>query len=336
MKISICIPVYNSEKYLRRCLDSLAAQTFTDFEVVVIDDCSPGKDENKWKCKKICRVFSRQTKINVNCIRLLNNKGSMEARREAVYAAKGEYIFCIDCDDKIEPDTLEILVQKAEQTGSDIVQCGTNVVCINTENNKDNKTAAADIAGTEMAANLLCDREILGPQILDNVIIHSKINTFIWGKLIKRDLFIKAWEHIPPMYGAWGEDYLMVFYIAYFAKKYVGIRDKLYVYSIDTGISATQMITDIKKWEKFCTIASVFSAIFLAQENGEIELTEEQKTAIHNKCDNMIYANIIYLAKFVDISIREQAYNLLCEYCGQDYIEQILQASGMKIIYTED
>ena len=68
----------------------------------------------------------------------------------------------------------------------------------------------------------------------------------------------------------------------------------------------------------------------------EIELTEEQKTAIHNKCDNMIYSNIIYLAKFVDISIREQAYNLLCEYCGQDYIEQILQASGMKIIYTED
>ena len=128
MLISVCIPVYNGEQFLFRCLQSLANQTFKDFEIVVVDDCSPGTEEKGLNCKKICKVFSRKYKQKINYFRNSRNMGCIDARRNAVYEAKGKYIFCLDVDDVLEPECLEIMAKTAEEKNADIVQCGAKVV----------------------------------------------------------------------------------------------------------------------------------------------------------------------------------------------------------------
>ncbi len=323
MKVSVCIPVYNSERYLPRCLESLAAQTLTDFEVLVVSDCSKGRDQRGWSCKKICAKFKKQSGINLTYIEQYKNKGSMEARREAVYASCGEYILCVDADDALESTALEVLVATAEKTGSDIIHCGARVVCSSGNPELPERINEKDYEGTYKAANLIHEGELSGPEAFDCMITHGGINTFIWAKLIKRDLFIKAWEHIPPMFGVWGEDYLMAFYVTYLAQKYTGLRDELYIYSMDTGISSTERITDLKKWERFCSVSSIFSSLVLAQQEETIRLTSEQSMAINRKCDEMIMTLIVYLNRFVDEEIRPDASRMLQDYCGTEYIERL-------------
>lgn len=323
MKVSVCIPVYNSERYLPRCLESIAAQTLTDLEVIVVSDCSRGRDQRGWSCKKICAKFKKQSGINLTYIEQYKNKGSMEARREAVYASCGEYILCVDADDALESTALETLVGLADKTGSDIVHCGAKVVFSSGNAELQSRVSKRDFEGTHRASNLIHEGELSGPQAFDCMVTHGGINTFIWAKLIRRDLFIRAWERIPPMFGVWGEDYLMAFYVAYLSKKYVGIRDELYIYSIDTGISSTEKITDLKKWERFCSVSSVFSSLVLAQEEGTISLTPEQSMAINRKCDEMIMTLIVFLNSFVDEGIRDSARQMLDDYCGSEYIEKL-------------
>lgn len=320
MMLSVCIPVYNGEQYLSRCLESLARQTFKNFEVIVVDDCSPGKDSNGWSCRKLCRKLRKQTDLDLSYIPHTENKGSMEARRTATYASSGDYILFLDCDDALEDTALEKLAQKAEATGADIVQCGVRPVFALEDGPR---VAEPEIDSIEEGTNLLIPEMVKGKDILDNAIMRAKISTFVWGKLMKRDLLVKAWEHIPPMYGVWCEDYLMVFFITYFAETYIGLPEKLYLYSVDTGISTTVHIADLTKWEKFCAVTSVFNTIYMQCEDGLITLTEEEDFAVHAKCDQLVTSNLIYLEKFVDPAISQEARTMLIDYSGEAYIKSL-------------
>lgn len=115
MKVSVIIPVYNSARYLRTCLESLLAQTFGDWEALVVDDGSTdGSGE-------LCREFARRD----SRIRLLTreHKGVSAARNLAMDAAAGEYLFFLDSDDAIHPRLLEALVTQAEASGSQMAFC---------------------------------------------------------------------------------------------------------------------------------------------------------------------------------------------------------------------
>lgn len=98
-KISIIVPIYKIERYLRQCIESILAQTFTDFELLLIDDGSP--DE----CPTICDEYTKKdTRIRVFH---KPNGGLTSARNYGLYNAKGEWIMHIDGDDWIEPHTLK-------------------------------------------------------------------------------------------------------------------------------------------------------------------------------------------------------------------------------------
>ena len=112
-KISIIVPIYNVEKFLPRCLDSLLAQTFPDFELLLIDDGS--KDRSGDICDKYAlkdqriRVFHKE------------NGGVASARQLGVDEARGEYSIHADGDDWVEPDMLQCFYDKAKETNADIV-----------------------------------------------------------------------------------------------------------------------------------------------------------------------------------------------------------------------
>ncbi|GMO37902.1 MAG: hypothetical protein Ta2B_17610 [Termitinemataceae bacterium] len=114
--ISVIIPVYNVEHYLRRCLDSVLAQTFTDFECILIDDGSP--DKSPAICDEYAKKDSRFVVIHQA------NAGVSAARNAGLDIAQGEWITFVDSDDWIEPDMLRVLYQNAVKHQSDVSVCG--------------------------------------------------------------------------------------------------------------------------------------------------------------------------------------------------------------------
>ena len=116
-KISIIVPVYNVERYLRQCIDSILAQTYKDFELLLIDDGSPDNsgticDEYAKKDPRI-RVFHKP------------NGGVSTARNLGIDNARGEYISFIDADDYVEPNFLEEMLNAMNRYNADLVCCGT-------------------------------------------------------------------------------------------------------------------------------------------------------------------------------------------------------------------
>lgn len=115
MKVSVIIPVYNVEKYLRRCLRSVFTQSFRDFEVICVEDA--GADASL----DILEEFREKYPDNMHIICNENNIGPGRSRDKALANAKGDYICYVDADDYILPDYLERYVTRIEEAGTDVV-----------------------------------------------------------------------------------------------------------------------------------------------------------------------------------------------------------------------
>lgn len=113
-EVSIIIPVYKTEKYLAKCVDSVLAQTYSDFECILVEDGSPDS------CSEICDEYA----VKDLRIRVIHqkNSGVAVARNTGLDNALGSWIMFIDSDDWIEPDLLETAVFAAEEHDADIVQ----------------------------------------------------------------------------------------------------------------------------------------------------------------------------------------------------------------------
>lgn len=114
-KLSVIIPVYNTEKYLRKCLDSVCNQTLKDIEIICVNDAST---DNSLEILK--EYASSDNRIKV--INFLQNKGAAVARNTAIDEAKGEYIGFVDSDDYIDLDFYEKLYGRAVESGADCVK----------------------------------------------------------------------------------------------------------------------------------------------------------------------------------------------------------------------
>ena len=114
-KISVIIPIYNTQNYLEKCLDSVINQTFKDIEIICVNDCS--KDNSL----EILKEYSKKDK-RVKIIDFKENKGPASARNEALNIAKGEYIGFIDSDDWIDLDFFEKLYFSSQNSFIDIIK----------------------------------------------------------------------------------------------------------------------------------------------------------------------------------------------------------------------
>jgi glycosyltransferase involved in cell wall biosynthesis len=115
-KISVIVPVYNSGKYLGRCIDSIIAQKFYEFECILIDDCS--FDNSLEICKKYSSFDKRIIVHHKE-----KNEGTAQARKTGINIASADYILFLDNDDWIEPEMLEELYMKAVSQDYDMVYC---------------------------------------------------------------------------------------------------------------------------------------------------------------------------------------------------------------------
>ncbi|MBO4516953.1 glycosyltransferase family 2 protein [bacterium] len=174
INISVIIPIYNAEKYLTRCLKSLEIQTYSSFEVIMINDGS--YDNSQDICLQYCNNDTRFKLINQN------NSGSQEARKNGVINSTGDYITFIDADDFIDPNYFTDIIKKIEKTNPDIFCVG-----FTKENNGISEKVYNNISsGYYERDNLrtIIDKIIFfGEKFYESGIIASN-----WSKFIKRDL----------------------------------------------------------------------------------------------------------------------------------------------------
>ena len=117
--LSVIIPIYNSEKYLEKCLESVVNQTFTDMEIILVNDGSTDHSLD------ICNSYQKKdTRIKVIS---KENGGLIRARKTGLSAAAGKRIGFVDSDDWIEPEMYEVLLRHMEETGCDMISISVNV-----------------------------------------------------------------------------------------------------------------------------------------------------------------------------------------------------------------
>ena len=118
--VSVVIPIYKAEATLPSCIDSLLSQTYHHLELLFVDDCSPDRGA-ELVAERVPRL--EQLGIKVKLLRHTENKGVAVARNTALDAATGEYIYSVDADDELAPDTIEVLVRKAIWKDADLTGC---------------------------------------------------------------------------------------------------------------------------------------------------------------------------------------------------------------------
>ena len=114
-EISVIVPVYKAESFLRECIDSILSQTFTDFEIILVNDGSPDN------CGRICEEYAAK----YGCISVIHqeNQGQAAARNHAMVQARGRWICFVDSDDLIHPHMLELLYQAVKENDVGISMC---------------------------------------------------------------------------------------------------------------------------------------------------------------------------------------------------------------------
>lgn len=329
--ISLCIPVYNTEQVLRRCLDSVAGQTFGDFEIVILNDCSPGKDDEGNGCKKIVKEFKKQLKKRhlknpVEYLEHETNKGIVITRKDLVYAASGEYIFMLDSDDYLPPDALQNLVDGMRQSTQgpqdqtpDIIQGRAHTFNIDDDGNPN---------FLDKDRGVITFKTITGHDIFTAAFVNNQISCFLWAKLIRREVFLDALEFIPDVYCILAEDFLISFFIMQLAQTYLGIDKYVYNYCVSTGISSKVIITSLDRWEQCCSVASVFTTIFLWEQEqteltGKSPLSDEEIKAITGFAVGYLKNNLEQLRRAVHPDIRDQAHKILEDFWGESFVKRI-------------
>ena len=116
IKVSVIVPVYNVEKFIGKCLDSLVNQTLKDIEIIVVNDGT--KDNSQEIIDKYVKKYPDKVKSFIK-----ENGGLSSARNFGIEKAKGEYISFVDSDDWLNDDALEKMYNKAKKDKSDIVIC---------------------------------------------------------------------------------------------------------------------------------------------------------------------------------------------------------------------
>ena len=163
--ISIIIPVYRTEKYLRECVRSVLAQTYRDIQVILVDDGSPDS------CGAICDEFAGEDE-RVEVVHQ-ENAGLSSAWNAGLRAAKGEFIGFVDSDDFVEPDMFEYLLCGLKAAGSDVAVCGIF----------DEYNARTEIRSPGERRTLCTDA------VLAEMELNTGIQSYVWNKLWRRGLF---------------------------------------------------------------------------------------------------------------------------------------------------
>lgn len=217
--ISVLLPVYNSQKYLPQCIESILNQSYEDFELVIVDDDSIDKSGD------IIKGYAAKDK-RIKPFRKENEGSISKTRNFLLEKVNGEYFIFVDSDDIVEKDFLKILLETSTKTNSDITSCGFKVinmpVLIKTGYGK---------------------KEVNSSQALEQMLFSGKFYA-VWNKLIKTS---KAKDVRFDESLNYGEDLIYFFNLLKNDLKFTFIDNPLYFYRLHSNSLSSGGIGDSKK-----------------------------------------------------------------------------------------
>lgn len=268
--VSIIVPVYKVEKYIRTCIESVQAQTYSDWELILVDDGSPDK------CGEICDEYasgdSRLTVLHTQ------NGGLSSARNRALDCPpKGDFVTFLDSDDFWHPDYLKTLMTLAQDNNADIVQCGL--------------TRGTDIVFPKIEENVKVN-------LYDNhtVFLSGAAEIIMCAKIFKTSL----WDGIRMPVGLYNEDDWTMWKLYYHASRIVVTSEKLYYYTYNptSTMAKFNKKPDLRYFAAYderigffkerdiidlehCSRLQFNKSLLLVYSNPQLE--KEQRTQVYNR-----------------------------------------------------
>ncbi len=300
-KISVIIAAYNVERFISKCVDSILAQTFTDYEIILIDDGST--DQTPEICDRLAKKSKKITVIHQP------NQGLSEVRNRGIRNSTGEYIALIDGDDYVSVDFLEKLMDAITKNKAEIAGCGFKTVPVR----RLYPPKSGVFSGEQATIDLLTEQETY--QIVS------------WNKIYKRELF----EGIEFPVRKRNEDCLTTYKLLSRAKKVVYVSDLLYYYSQrDDSIMGT---IELKERLDMKLLAATEAKEFF-KDNRKLEQASEicELLAYFAYIDNICAGRLnLPLKKYFDFIKERKDYLLANPYLNnklETYIKMVTFKSG--------
>ncbi len=264
-EISLIVPVYNVEKYLKQCIDSILVQTFSDFELICVND---GSTDNSGKILE--EYKNRDIRIKIIDKK---NGGLSSARNTGMKYAKGNFLCFIDSDDWIATDMLEKLHDNIMKFNSDIAMCAVNLF------DEKNQCIQQDSYFNFSVFSKNYDNKIFSYEDTKSFIMD--IPVMAWNK-IYRSSFLKTCDALFPENKIF-EDGAFFFSIYFKTKRVSMLRNRLYYYRINRKNSILQ-----KNGKNFLDIIDIVNLMF--DELKQSSIFEDVKYAFYKrKADDIIY-----------------------------------------------
>ena len=202
--ISVIVPIYNVEKYLARCVDSIVNQTYKNLEIILVDDGSPDR------CPQMCDDYAEKD----SRIKVVHKKngGLSDARNAGMAVATGEYISFIDSDDYVSDDFFECLLDAMNKENSDIAEC--SVVKLYEDNRFDEFS-------DDLSVKTYDTQDAMSALIAEN-----PFHQHVWNKLYKTELV----KNIPYAVGKLNEDEFWTYQVFGRANKVSKLNKTMYYY----------------------------------------------------------------------------------------------------------
>ena len=245
--LTVVIPVYNVEKYLKRCIDSILIQEWKNYDILLVDD---GSTDNS---PQICEDYAKAYDI-ISVIHK-ENGGLSEARNTGISNAEGEYVYFLDSDDWIEPNTFSDLAEVIESDQYDIISFNPEFV-----------KSEHDIIKSDSKRT----KRLTGKEALIDMFSYGFITGFATDKIYRKALFTKNTIQFPV--GKYYEDLGTNYKLFLAAKKVYATNQKYYHYLIDNPDAITQSWNEKKLRDMFEFYKEVFYSDFVRSQLNQEEL----------------------------------------------------------------
>lgn len=337
--ISIVIPVYGTEKYLKKCLDSVMMQTYKNIEVIIVNDCTQDQSED------IINEYLQEYD-NIKYVRHIQNRGLFRARLSGAEEAHGKYIAFLDSDDYVSFDFYRLLLNKAEEEKCDIVVSNTVFEEINGEQN------------IRQLYQLCFEKETLEEDEIKNMFFSQSGFCFswhtVWNKLYSKELWDKCFQYYNKMqqHLIMTEDIAFSSLLFYNAHKLSLEYHATYFYCKHPNASTNSENIKFNKFEKnIKDLKTAFDFVenFMIEEKASTEVREQfgefrkKYSRMYRSLQENAFKNDIDAKKLVDEFLpdyhQKQQSNEFCfDICtakfhnGLDYAKKSIMDPKIKVV----
>jgi len=255
--ISIIVPIYNTELYLKEALDSIITQSFENWEAILVDDGSTDK------CQEICTEYvKKDSRFKYICKK--QNEGLLLARKTGLENARGEFIANLDSDDFYKSQFLEKMLAKIKEGNNDFVYC--------------NFEGLGKIKPPAAIYNKFSENK------LENIFRIRDFLPNVCNKLIKRSVYAKTL--FPQIHIVYGEDFIQSISVLYHSSCSEFVEDGLYVYRLNSVVSASLSFNTISKEKRYVQRVVYSIAAYLIMKQFFVPNEAEKAFADENNFGN--------------------------------------------------